>query len=306
MPHSRSELQTEAWALTFAESLKPGDVVALEGGLGAGKTAICRGICKGLCFEGTVNSPSYSIVHEYPNDPPIYHLDLYRLKNANDLYDICIERFTSSKGITLVEWPQMAGDFPLNITYRIEIKIINENERIISVQAIHRSCPSFRQIFISLGTNIEPRERRLADARLALKAEEPLNWQESKIYETEPWGEPDQAKFLNQVIGLSSKKTPQQLLELCKSIEREQGRQKRGKWREREIDLDLLYCENEILESENLTVPHPSISQREFVLKPLCDIAPDFIDPRSKLSIKEMLAATQPNSQLHPAFYPVF
>jgi 2-amino-4-hydroxy-6-hydroxymethyldihydropteridine diphosphokinase len=192
------------------------------------------------------------------------------------------------------------------MTYRIEIKIINENERKISVEAISRSCPSFRQIFISLGTNIEPREQRLADARLALKAEEPLNWQESKIYETEPWGEPDQAKFLNQAVGFSSKKTPQQLLELCKRIEREQGRQKRGKWREREIDLDLLYCENDILEGENLTVPHPRIAQREFVLKPLCDIAPDFIDPGSKFSIKEMLAATQPNSQPHPAFYPVF
>jgi len=152
-----------------------------------------------------------------------------------------------------------------------------------------------KQIFISLGTNIEPREQRLADARLALKFEEPLNWQESKIYETEPWGEPSQAKFLNQAIGFNSKKTPQQLLELCKNIEQKLGRQKREKWREREIDLDLLYCENEILESENLTLPHPYIAQREFVLKPLCDIAPDFTDPKSKLSIKEMLNAIQPN-----------
>ncbi len=279
------------WALAFAKNLKPGDVVALEGELGAGKTTICKGICKGLGFEGMVNSPSYSIVREYPNNPPIYHLDLYRLKSTNDLYDIGIELFTFSKGITLIEWPQMAGDFPLNITHRVKIKITGENERKIFVENPGGS-PFLRRIFISLGTNIEPREQRLAQARLALKTEEPLNWQESGIYETEPWGEPEQAKFLNQAVGFCSKKTPQQLLELCKSIEQKLGRQKSGKWKEREIDLDLLYCENEILESENLTLPHPYIVQREFVLKPLCEIAPDFIDPKSKLSIKEMLVNT--------------
>jgi len=96
MFHSHSETQTETWALAFAKSLKPGDVVALEGDLGAGKTAICRGICKGLDFDGTVNSPSYAIVHEYQHNPPIYHLDLYRLKTPNDLHDIGIELYTFS------------------------------------------------------------------------------------------------------------------------------------------------------------------------------------------------------------------
>jgi 2-amino-4-hydroxy-6-hydroxymethyldihydropteridine diphosphokinase len=148
------------------------------------------------------------------------------------------------------------------------------------------------QIFISLGTNIEPREERLLEARFLLKAEEPLNWQESKIYETMPWGKTEQAKFLNQVVGFNSKKTPYQLLELCKNIEQKLGRQKREKWKEREIDLDLLYCGGEILQNEMLTVPHPYISQREFVLRPLCDIAPDFTDPGSKLTVEEMLAQT--------------
>jgi len=131
---TNSESQTESWAFSFAKSLKAGDVVALKGGLGAGKTAICRGVCKGLGFEGTVNSPSYAIVHEYQNEPPIYHLDLYRIKNAKDLYDIGIEIFTFSKGITLIEWPQMAGDFPLNITHKIEIDIISDDEREMSVE----------------------------------------------------------------------------------------------------------------------------------------------------------------------------
>jgi len=129
---SNSEAQTEIWASHFAKGLVPGDVIALEGDLGAGKTAICKAICKGLGFEGSVNSPSYAIVHEYPHNPPIYHLDLYRLKTTDDLYDIGIEDFTFSKGITLIEWSQMAGDFPLNITHSIRIKIINESDRQIS------------------------------------------------------------------------------------------------------------------------------------------------------------------------------
>jgi 2-amino-4-hydroxy-6-hydroxymethyldihydropteridine diphosphokinase len=144
------------------------------------------------------------------------------------------------------------------------------------------------QIFISLGTNIEPREERLAKARELLKAEESLDWQESKIYETKPWGEAEQPEFLNQVIGFKSKKTPHELLKFCKDIEQKLGRQKREKWKEREIDLDLLYCGTCIVKDENLTIPHPYIAQREFVLKPLCDIAPDFVDPQSEKSVKEM------------------
>jgi len=128
---TNSEKESLNWALSFAKNLKPGDVIALEGDLGAGKTAICKGICKGLGFNGMVNSPSYSIVHEYPNEPLIYHLDLYRLKKTDDLYDIGIELFTFSKGITLIEWPQMAGNFPLNITHNIKIRIVGENERAI-------------------------------------------------------------------------------------------------------------------------------------------------------------------------------
>jgi 2-amino-4-hydroxy-6-hydroxymethyldihydropteridine diphosphokinase len=149
-----------------------------------------------------------------------------------------------------------------------------------------------KQIYVSLGTNIEPREERLAAARHLLKNAEPNRWQESKIYETEPWGKANQAKFLNQVVGFCSKKTPYELLELCKDTEQKLGRQKRERWKEREIDLDLLYCGDEILESEVLTIPHLHISQREFVLRPLCDIAPNFIDPKSKLSVSEMLAQT--------------
>jgi len=125
---TKSEQETVDFAIAFAKELKPGDVVALEGDLGSGKTAFCRGVCAGLGFGGAVNSPSYAIVHEYPNNPPIYHLDLYRLKNANDLYDLGLDNF--SKGITLIEWPR---NFPLNVTHSVVFKIIGENEREFSI-----------------------------------------------------------------------------------------------------------------------------------------------------------------------------
>jgi len=147
----------------------------------------------------------------------------------------------------------------------------------------------FKQVFISLGTNIEPRRERLALARELLRTEEPLNWQESRIYETEPWGEPCQDKFLNQAVGFQSERSPHELLKICQDIEKKLGRQKRDKWKEREIDLDILYCGSSITNDENLTLPHPYIAQREFVLKPLSDIASDFIDPQSGKSVREML-----------------
>ena len=83
-----SEQDTYNWALGFAKELKVGDKVALYGNLGAGKTVISRGICKGLGFEGTVCSPTYTILHEYPNNPPIFHFDLYRLEGGADLYEV--------------------------------------------------------------------------------------------------------------------------------------------------------------------------------------------------------------------------
>ena len=79
-----SEEETYNWAVEFGKSLKAGDMVALYGNLGAGKTVMSRGICKGLGFEGSVCSPTYTILHEYPNDPPLFHFDLYALNRVRN------------------------------------------------------------------------------------------------------------------------------------------------------------------------------------------------------------------------------
>ena len=127
-----SEDETYNWASEFAKSLKPGDKVAMYGNLGAGKTVISRGICKGLGFDGTVCSPTYTILHEYPNHPPIFHFDLYRLEGDADLNEIGFDMDYLAQGISLIEWPARLSDTSI-LTHIIKIEILSETEREITV-----------------------------------------------------------------------------------------------------------------------------------------------------------------------------
>lgn len=131
-----SEEDTYNWAIEFGKTLKPGDKVALFGNLGAGKTVISRGVCKGLGFEGAVCSPTYTILHEYPNNPPIFHFDLYRLEGGADLYEVGLDPDYLAQGISLIEWPErLEGNDP-GLTHIIRIVILNETERDILLEKI--------------------------------------------------------------------------------------------------------------------------------------------------------------------------
>lgn len=129
-----SEEETYNWAVEFGKSLKAGDMVALYGNLGAGKTVMSRGICKGLGFEGAVCSPTYTILHEYPNDPAIFHFDLYRLEPGTELYEVGFDHDYLSRGITLIEWPERLADNIGDITHKITIEILSENEREMTLE----------------------------------------------------------------------------------------------------------------------------------------------------------------------------
>lgn len=129
-----SEEETYNWAVEFGKSLKAGDMVALYGNLGAGKTVMSRGICKGLGFEGSVCSPTYTILHEYPNDPPLFHFDLYRLEPGAELYEVGFDHDYLSRGITLIEWPERLDGQTYDVTYKINIEIISENVREVTVE----------------------------------------------------------------------------------------------------------------------------------------------------------------------------
>ena len=116
---SHSEAETEALGARLAASLSPGAVVAYQGGLGMGKTAFTRGLAKGLGYDGRVTSPTFTIVNEYEGGRlPLFHFDMYRLEDADALFDIGWGDYLDRGGICAVEWSeQVAGAMPPDTVY---------------------------------------------------------------------------------------------------------------------------------------------------------------------------------------------
>lgn len=96
----------------IGEALKPGDVLLLKGDLGAGKTTFTQGLANGLNVDEFVNSPTFVIINEYFSGKlPLYHMDLYRLDNESQLYDLGVEEYFYGNGVSVVEWPDIALPF---------------------------------------------------------------------------------------------------------------------------------------------------------------------------------------------------
>ena len=109
LTHSPEE--TEHVGMLLADQLRPGDIVAFYGGLGAGKTAFTRGVARGLGIEGPVASPTYTLVNEYLTGRlPLFHFDLYRLSSEDELFDIGWEDYLGRNGVCCVEWSENAAD----------------------------------------------------------------------------------------------------------------------------------------------------------------------------------------------------
>lgn len=128
------ERETEDWGRAFAAGLRAGDKVALEGELGAGKTLLCRGICRGLGYEGNVQSPSYGLVNEYLHQPPIFHIDLYRLEPDADWQEIGLDHYMAGTGICLIEWPDRACDAGLIFDHLLRLEYLGPDDRLIRYQ----------------------------------------------------------------------------------------------------------------------------------------------------------------------------
>ena len=111
----------------------------------------------------------------------------------------------------------------------------------------------------------------------------------SALYETAPWGKTDQADFINQVLLIETLLRPKDLLQSIFEIEKALGRKRSIRNAPRTIDIDILFYDDEIIESAGLTIPHPRISERRFVLEPLNEIAADYMHPVLHKSIRQLL-----------------
>lgn len=148
-----------------------------------------------------------------------------------------------------------------------------------------------KTVYIALGSNVGCKRDNMAQA-VQLIADLPTTQvvKSSSLYETEPWGKTDQDEFLNQVIEIETALQPEELLHELQNIEIKMGRQRKEKWGPRLIDLDILLYGNEVIDDPQLTIPHPYLRERLFVLVPLAEIGAELQFPDDGATVQEVLS----------------
>ncbi|MCY4403372.1 MAG: tRNA (adenosine(37)-N6)-threonylcarbamoyltransferase complex ATPase subunit type 1 TsaE [Candidatus Poribacteria bacterium] len=128
--------ETQAIGEKLGKRLKPGDVIALIGDLGSGKTCLTQGIARGvgIAQNEVVSSPSYILINEYKGNIPIYHIDLYRLETAAEISDLGLGEYIDSDGICIIEWAERMENGLPNTCITIHITWEDENTRSIKIQ----------------------------------------------------------------------------------------------------------------------------------------------------------------------------
>ncbi|WP_128548211.1 2-amino-4-hydroxy-6-hydroxymethyldihydropteridine diphosphokinase [Larkinella soli] len=153
-------------------------------------------------------------------------------------------------------------------------------------------------LYLLLGANLGERKVTLEKALEAVRIDVGPVLKQSAIYETAAWGNTDQPSFLNQVLKVLTVLGPEEVLEKTQAIENRLGRVRRDRWGSRVIDIDLLYADDLVLETERLTVPHPFLHWRRFTLVPLAEVAPDFVHPVLRKTTRELLADCDDTSEV--------
>lgn len=125
--------ETEAFGAALAGELAPGSVLCLYGDLGAGKTALVRGLARGLNVEQPVSSPTFTLVNEYPGPRPLFHFDLYRLNSPAELEDLGAEDYFYGAGVSVLEWAEKAGPLLPRRRWEIRFDILPGEDRRLTV-----------------------------------------------------------------------------------------------------------------------------------------------------------------------------
>lgn len=142
--------------------------------------------------------------------------------------------------------------------------------------------------FLSIGSNLGEREENLQRVFFLLSLSL-AKVTKSHIYETEPWRAPNHPWYLNACVRGETEVSPEEVLDLCKKIERELGRDFSTPLSPRPIDVDILFYDDRIVESKTLVIPHSRLHLRCFVLQPLSEIAPSFVHPIFKKTVRRLL-----------------
>lgn len=148
-------------------------------------------------------------------------------------------------------------------------------------------------VFLGLGSNVGDRQKHLEKAVIEI-SKFALVEDLSSVYETAAWGNIHQDKFLNQCLKIKTDENPLSLLKGLKKIEKHIGRVTREKWGPREIDIDILLYDNDIIDSNLLVIPHPYLHERAFVLVPLCEIAAHIVHPVLQKTIDDLSKKVNP------------
>jgi len=142
-------------------------------------------------------------------------------------------------------------------------------------------------VYLALGSNVGVGDRQFDNAIKSLR-EHLIDIEQAPRYRSKAVGFTDQPDFLNTVIRAQTDLSPQELLAFTQMTEQKLGRIRRFRWGPREIDIDIIFYDNQIIDEPNLSVPHPRFAERDFVLKPLSDLNPELVDPISKQTVKQL------------------
>jgi 2-amino-4-hydroxy-6-hydroxymethyldihydropteridine diphosphokinase len=155
------------------------------------------------------------------------------------------------------------------------------------------------RIFLLLGTNLGDRRTNLKKALEEIERSVGAVLMMSSIYQTAAWGKLDQPDFYNQVVEVKTSLSGVELLETILSIESKLGRERKEKWGERLIDIDVLLMGDYIIQTERLVIPHPQLANRKFTLIPFAEIAPNVIHPVLQKRIEELLIECKDSLPVH-------